>query len=61
MKPFRAFFILRVAAAGLTARGGQPTQYGMQTTTGTPETVTVPKGTMTGGASVGDATARLSG
>jgi outer membrane protein OmpA-like peptidoglycan-associated protein len=57
MKRFRAFFILGVAAAGLAACGGQPTQYGMQTTTGAQDTVTVPKGTMLGGASVGDATA----
>jgi hypothetical protein len=41
----------------LASCGGQPQQYGMQTPTGTPETVTVPKGTMLGGASAGDATA----
>ena len=44
-------------AATLASCGGQPTTYGMQTPSGTPETVTVPKGTMTGAASVGDATA----
>jgi outer membrane protein OmpA-like peptidoglycan-associated protein len=41
----------------LVSCGGQPQQYGMQTPVGTPEVVTVPKGTITGSASVGDATA----
>jgi outer membrane protein OmpA-like peptidoglycan-associated protein len=54
-------FVAFPAAALIALAGcaGQPTTYTMQTPTATaaPETVTVPKGTMTGAASVGDATA----
>ena len=46
-----------VAVAILASCGGQPTTYGMQSPSGAPESVTMPKGTMTGAASTGDATA----
>ena len=53
--------LIALSAAAVTAMlascGGQPTTYDMQTPGGTSETATVPKGTMTGAASVGDATA----
>lgn len=57
MKHLHIVLSIAVATALLASCGGQPTTYGMQSPTGAPETVTVPKGTMTGAASVGDATA----
>src|SRR5947208_2402921 len=53
--------LIALSTAAVTAMlascGGQPTTYDMQRPGGTSETATVPKGTMTGAASVGDATA----
>ena len=57
MKRFQSLFAMAAACAVLAGCAGQPQQYNMQTTSGTTDTVTVPKGTMTGAASVGDATA----
>jgi outer membrane protein OmpA-like peptidoglycan-associated protein len=51
-----ALFVAAVSTI-LAGCGGQPATYSMQAPRGAPETVTVPKGTMTGAASVGDATA----
>ena len=57
MKSLQSLFAIAAASAVLAGCAGQPQQYNMQTPTGTTEAVTVPKGTMTGAASVGDATA----
>src|SRR3954447_16168363 len=57
MNKLKLAFSAATLAALLGGCGGQPVQYGMQTPSGAPESVTVPKGTMTGAASVGDATA----
>jgi len=57
MKTLLVALSAAAVAAMLASCAGQPTTYGMQTPAGTSETVTVPKGTMTGAASVGDATA----
>jgi outer membrane protein OmpA-like peptidoglycan-associated protein len=57
MNKLRIALSIAVATFVLASCAGQPQQYGMQTPAGTPETVTVPKGTALGGASVGDATA----
>ena len=57
MKTLLVALSAAAVAAMLASCGGQPTTYTMQTPAGTSETVTAPKGTMTGAASVGDATA----
>jgi outer membrane protein OmpA-like peptidoglycan-associated protein len=56
MRTLFTSIVAAALAAGLAGCAGQPTTYAMQTPGGTAETVTVPKGTMTGAASVGDAT-----
>src|SRR5664279_921236 len=56
MKTIRSLLAIAAAAIVLASCAGQPQQYSMQTPAGPPDAVTVPKGTMTGAASVGDAT-----
>ena len=57
MKTLHTLAAAAAAVAVLASCGGQPQTYGMQTPSGPPEVVTVPKGTVTGAASVGDAAA----
>lgn len=57
MKSNRAMTFGAAALALLAGCAGQPQTYTMQTPSGPPQTVTVPKGTATGAASVGDASA----
>jgi outer membrane protein OmpA-like peptidoglycan-associated protein len=57
MKQTAIAFSVAIAVALLASCGGQTTTYAMQTPSGASESVTMPKGTMTGAASVGDASA----
>jgi outer membrane protein OmpA-like peptidoglycan-associated protein len=57
MTTYRLLIVAAITAVVLGGCGGQPQTYVMQGPSAAPETVTVPKGTVTGTASVGDATA----